>query len=131
MYSKLRQTFLLLSLSFTVLTSSGCFALLLGGAAGAAGVVYIQGVLEKNFDSSLKDAHEATLKALKSEGIFIKTDELNVANSEVKGEFADGEKIQVNIEALTEKSSKVKVRVGVFGDEAKSNAIMSAIEKRL
>ena len=131
MYSKLRQSFLLCCLLFTVLTSSGCFALLLGGAAGAAGVVYIQGVLEKNFDSSLKDTHAATLKALKSEGIFIKTDELNVANSEIKGEFADGEKIQVNIEALTEKSSKVKVRVGVFGDEAKSNALMSAIEKRL
>jgi len=131
MFSKLRQSLLLCCLSFTVLTSSGCFALLLGGAAGAAGVVYIQGVLEKNVDSGLKDTHEAVLKALKSEDVFVKTDELNVASAETKGEFTDGEKVQVNIEALTEKSSKIKVRVGVFGNEAKSNAIMKAIEKRL
>ena len=131
MFAKFRQSMLMLCLSFTVVTSSGCFALLLGGAAGAAGVVYIQGILEKNFDRGLKDTHTATLKALKAEDIFVKTDELNVANSEIKGEFDDGEKIQINIDALTEKSSKVKIRVGVFGDELKSNMIMSAIEKRL
>jgi len=121
----------MICLSAVVLTNSGCFALLLGGAAGAAGVVYIQGVLEQNFDRNIKDVHEAALKTMKAQEIYVSSDVLNYADAEIKGEYEDGEAVTVNVKALTEKSSKLKIRVGVFGDEIKSNVLMRAIEKKL
>src|SRR5262245_7537472 len=95
MFPRVHQAFLMFCLSMAV---SGCIPLLIGGAAGVAGVVYVQGVAEKNFDSSLKSTHEAAIKALKAEGVYISSDELNVANSVIKGEFQNDEKVQVNIE---------------------------------
>ena len=37
----------------------------------------------------------------------------------------------ISIEALTEKASKVKIRIGLIGDENKSHILMNALEKRL
>ena len=131
MYLKLRQSVLLACLAVTVATSSGCFALLLGAAAGAAGVVYVKGDLEKNFDEDMERLHKATVAGLKSMDIFILSETVNQHDITVVGEYEGGEKVNVAIKALTEKTSKVRLRVGVIGDEAKSLEIMNAIEKKL
>ena len=131
MYLKLRQFILLTCLTVTVATSSGCFALLLGAAAGAAGVVYVKGDLEKNFDEDMERLHKASVAALKSKDIFVISETVNLHDITILGEDEAGEKVNVMIKALTEKTSKVKVRVGVVGDEAKSLELMNAIEKKL
>jgi len=101
MLKTLHQSILLITLAVTVLTSSGCFALLVGAAAGAGGVAYAGGSLEKNFDKPIKTIHKAAMAALKREDVFVKTDELNFHSAKIQGEYEDGKKVVVTIEALT------------------------------
>ena len=131
MLFKLRQLLLMVCLAATVMTASGCFALLVGAAAGAAGAVYVKGDLEKNVDASLKASHAAVLAGLKAEDLFVVSDTVNVHDASTLAEFDDGTKVNVTIKALTERTSKIKVRVGVIGDEAKSLQVMKAIERKL
>ena len=131
MHKHFKQPIILLLLILTVTTASGCVALLLGAAAGAATAVYVGGDLEKNFEEDIKTAHKAALAALKAQDVFVTQDTLNLHDASILGEYDDGEKVKVTIKALTERSSKVKVRVGVFGDELKANTVMNAIERKL
>ena len=50
MAKTLKNFGLMMSLGFLILMTSGCVALLVGAAAGAGGVAYVKGSLEKNFD---------------------------------------------------------------------------------
>jgi len=130
MILRFQRTLMILSLGAIVLTSSGCF-LLIGAAAGAGGYAYVRGALQKNVDSTVKKIHSSSLKALKGLDIFVTDDELNVHSAKVNGEYADGKRVIVDIEALTERSSKIKVRVGTWGDKDRSLVIIGAIEKQL
>ncbi|MCD4780342.1 MAG: DUF3568 domain-containing protein [Candidatus Omnitrophica bacterium] len=114
-----------------VINFSGCIPLLVGAAVGAGSMAYMQGVLEMNFDQSVKKSHGASVAALKDLGLFIKQDELNRHSSRINFEFETGEKGKIDIKALTERSSKIKIRVGVIGDESKSRMIMNIIQQKL
>jgi len=131
MFKKLKQSICICLLLVVVISSSGCVALFLGAAAGAGGVYYFKGNLEKNYDYSVSQVHDSVLAALKSLGTFIKEDELNKHSAAIKFEFEDGTKGRVEVIALTERASKLKVRIGVFGDEEKSRKILNEIEKNM
>lgn len=117
-------------LIMSVVGSQGC-AVLIGAAAGAGGMAYFRGTLEKNFDKPLKKVHKTTLNALKSIDVFITRDDLNRDSAKIKGVFPDEKKVTVNIEGLTERATRIKIRVGIFGDETKSIMILNTIQKRL
>lgn len=118
-----------LGYSLTVMT--GCVPLIVGAAAGASGVTYVRGKLERNVDHDVKHVHGATLKALKDIEVYVKTDVMGLHDAKITAEFADGKKVTINILALTERASKIRIRVGMIGDEMKSNVILNAIQKRL
>ena len=130
MFRKCKDLGLVFALLVCVLANSGCF-LILGAAAGAGGLAYIKGILEKNFDYPIKKMDKASVEGLKDLGFFVTQDELNLHSATIKAEDDEGKSITVEIEALTEKSSKLKIRVGVFGDESKSQMILNAIQARL
>jgi len=113
------------------LTTAGCVPLLIGAAAGAGGITYVKGALVKNVDHPVKKAHKASLSALKSLKLFVRSDEFSRHSSVIKGEYTDGKSFQINIEALTERSSKITIRVGMLGDQEKSQIILNAIQKKL
>ena len=118
-------------LGLFVFSQSGCFALVVGAAAGAGGFAYVEGDLEKNVDESLKTAHKASLAGLKDLKMFIVKDELKLDSSVIKAQNSDGKDITINIKALTEHASKIRVRVGIFGDEAESVKVLNAIQRRM
>ncbi len=120
-----------LILSLAVFTNSGCYAVVLGAAAGAGSVAYVKGRIEKNFDRPVKKVNAATLSALKGLDIFVISDELTTHESEIKGEYDDGKEVKIKIIALTEKSSKITIRVGVLGNEEKSLEVLNAVIKKL
>lgn len=122
---------LFVSLLFLVVTLSGCVPLIIGAAAGAGGVSYIKGSLERNFDKSVEDVHEACLAGLKDLELFITSDELNLHSATIKFEFESGKKGSIGMQAITELSSKLKIRIGIMGDQTKSQMIMNAIQRNL
>ncbi len=131
MLNQLKKILGIVVLGLMLVSQSGCVALLVGAAAGAGGIAYIKGTLEKNFDRPVKRAHKATLAALKDLKLVIKEEELNQHSSKIKAEYPDETKVYIDITALTEKSSTIKIRVGIFGDQDKSQMILNAVMKRL
>ena len=110
---------------------SGCVAFAVGAAAGAGGYGYVKGSLQKNYDNTVTELHKASLKALKALDIEKSDEELNRHSSYIKGMYQNDKKVKVTITALTEKSSKLEIRVGLFGDKSLSEMILSDIEKNL
>jgi hypothetical protein len=116
---------------FVTVTFSGCVPLLIGAAAGAGGIVYVQGALVQNLDEMVEDIHRATLAGLKDLSVFVASDELNRHSARIKAEYEDGTKIDVKVDAITEFVSKVTIRIGMIGDSDASRTIMNAIEDNL
>lgn len=120
---------LICALSLTAMV--GCVPLLIGAAVGAGGMTYVKGSLVHNVDNTVDEANKASLKALKDLEFFIISDELNKHSSIIKAEYEDGRGVSVFIDALTERSSKITIRIGIFGDPDESQAILNAILKGL
>jgi len=116
---------------FSLMTMAGCVPLLIGAAAGVGGMTFVKGKLVHNVDHTVSQANKASLKALKDLDLFVTSDELNKRSSVIKAEYESGKKISIFIDALTERSSKITIRIGTFGDHEKSQAILNAILKRL
>lgn len=114
-----------------LMTNSGCLPLLVGAAAGAGGVAYVRGTLVKNVDNPVAQVHKAAAGACKSLKISVQYDDLNEHSARIKGTLDDGKKVDINVAALTERSSKIQIRVGLFGDETKSQMILNVIQKKL
>ncbi len=131
MLSKLKNTAALICFLSLVMTTNGCVALLFGAAAGAGGYAWAKGVLEKEFDRPVEEVHAAVLKALKKLEITVKDEDKDRLSAVTKGKFADGKNLTVHIEAVTEKKSKLKIRVGVFGDRDRSEQILNLVKKSL
>ena len=125
------QTYSLILLLMISLFASGCVPLLVGTAVGAGGVTYVRGSMKQNVSHPVKDVHKATLSALKKLDIYVISDELNRHNAVINSEFQDGEKVKINIDALTEYVSKISIRIGIFGHQEKSQLILNAIQTQL
>ncbi|HBG62385.1 MAG: hypothetical protein A2Y03_08685 [Omnitrophica WOR_2 bacterium GWF2_38_59] len=128
---KLKGLFSGLALIVVVCMTAGCLPLFLGAAAGAGGLGYARGTLEQAFDRPVKDIYEASLAGLKERGLIVKDDEIENHLAKIYFEFEDGKNGTIVVKAFTEKSSKIIIRVGVFGDEARSNMILNAVLKNL
>ena len=114
-----------------LLTTSGCVPLLVGAAAGAGGVAWAKGSLEQNFDKTVDQLHRASLAGLRDIKCTVRNDQIRKHLAKIDFEFDDGQKAAININALTERSAKLKIRIGVLGDETKSHIVLNAILKHL
>ena len=117
-------------LAVTALSAQGC-VLLAGAAVGAGAAAYHMGKLEQNVDYGVDTVHDATLKALKKLDMYIISDNSLVNGSKIEAETAEGQKVKIDIEPLTEKATKINIRVGLVGDEERSYMIFNAIKKQL
>ncbi len=115
----------------SLITMVGCVPLLIGAVVGVGGMTFVKGKLIHNVDHTVAQTNKASVKALKSLDLFIISDELNKRSSVIKAEYEDGDKISIFIDALTERSTKITIRVGTFGDIEASQAILNAILKKL
>jgi hypothetical protein len=131
MSRRYRHVALLLALLVAI---SGCAeAVLVGvGAAGGAGaVLYVKGKMVEEVDIPFSKAHTAAVAALKDLELPIKKDTKKGLKGKVESQYPDGKFVWVNIRGVTESSSKISVRVGVFGDKAKSKKIFDAIHQHI
>ena len=114
-----------------LLTAQGGVPLLSGAAAGAGGVVWAKGGLEQNFDKSVDQLHRASLGGLRDIKCAVSSGQIRKHLAKIKFKFDDGQEGTINIKAMTERSSRLKIRVGILGDETKSQIVLNAILKHL
>jgi hypothetical protein len=118
------------------MAGTGCALFVAAGAGAGAGVgaaQYIRGELkqayaapmEKAWNASLAAAHELKMKTMEKS-----IDNLD-QNREIKGKTDEGKDFQIALEAMSKDVTMVKVRIGVFGDEAYSKRIQEVIANNL
>lgn len=120
-----------LLLLVSVVGFTGCVPLIVGAAAGAGGYAWASGELVKEFTASASDLQRAAVRGLKKLGVSIKEEKHDRLTASIKAKFADGKDIAISISALTEKTAKLRIRVGVFGDKTKSEMVLNSIEEGL
>ena len=125
----IKKISLVVLLLLVVVSLSGCFALFLGAAAGAGGYAWVSGALEKDFLVSSETVQKAAGRGLKDLGLEIIQEERDRLSGRFRSKFADGQSLKVDIKALTEKSARLRIRVGVFGNRIRSEMVLSVIEK--
>ena len=121
----------LVVLAMLVVNSAGCFWLLVGGAAGAVGVIWVKGKLQQDVNEPLDVVHEASIKALKKMELPVIVDRKDKLTAKIESEFADGAKAWIDLTSLSAKATKIEVRVGTIGDEKRSREILDTIQHHL
>lgn len=110
--------------------SPGCVAVIAGAGAGAA-VAYVRGDLDTTLSASYEKtvrAANAALSDLKFAKVSEKKDALQAI---LIARNAADKKIEIRVGLVAENVSKLKIRVGVFGDEAQSLAILEKVKSNL
>jgi hypothetical protein len=110
--------------------TSGCLALAAGAGAGAA-VAYMRGDLDVTLDANLAKSVRAAEKAiaqLKYARISIKQDALQAT---LISRNASDQKIELYLEKLTDDATKLKIRVGTFGEESLQQEILTRIKSNI
>ena len=128
---KHHKAVLVLSAVLLSMLLAGCAALLLGGAAGAGGVVYVKGKLNEDINASASQVHDAAVAALKELKLPIIEDTHDNLSAKMKSRFADGTEVWIDIASLSTEASQITIRVGVVGDEYRSRQILDAVHRNL
>jgi len=133
MHMKPSQLFLRITAGFAlalaVALQSGCVVAAVGAGAGA--VAYIRGDLEATLESSLNATNKAAGRAI-SQLEFAKVSENKDAlTSNITARTAQDKKVEIFMTKVSDSITKVRIRVGVFGDEAVSMAILDKIKAAL
>jgi hypothetical protein len=118
-----------LALAVAVALQSGCVAVAVGAGAGA--VAYIRGDLEATLEGSLNATNKAADRAV-SQLEFVKiSDRKDALSANLTARTAQDKKVEIIMTKVSGQVTKVKIRVGIFGDEAVSLAILDKIRANL
>lgn len=127
----LKQTLRMAAALLAVASLSGCVALAVGGAAGAAGVMYVKGRVVDKVNAPIERVYNASLAMLESKKLAVTSKQADVAAAHIKSKYADDKEIWIDIEAITSEVCEIKIRVGVTGDQDRSIDLLDGIKSRL
>jgi hypothetical protein len=107
---------------------SGC-ALVLAGSAGAGTAVYVKGELQTNLEAPLERSIEATNRAVNNLEFMKISEEVDKMTGEITARTAQDKKIKIKLDKVTDNTTKISIRVGIFGDKALSHSLLEEIKK--
>jgi Protein of unknown function (DUF3568) len=110
---------------------SGCLALAVGAAGGAAGAVYVMGKLKDEPNYPVPIVHDATVAAMNDLGLKLSEDKSDKLSAHMESEFSDGAHVWIDVESLADSRCRLTIRVGLTGDEARARKIHKAIKQHL
>ncbi len=117
--------------AMVVLTCTGCLALAVGAAGGAASAAYVLGKLTDELNHDVPVVHAAATQAMDDLGLKLSEDRSDKLTAHMKSEFADGTNVWIDMQSIADGRTKLTVRVGVTGDEVRARKIHEAIKRHL
>lgn len=119
------------ALGVAVMTSlSGCVAVVAAGAAGA-GVAWVRGALETNLEANFDRCYRAGQEAIRELEFAAVSERKSGVDAVLVARTALDKRIEIVLKRVGDKSTQVSIRVGVFGDEALSLALLERMKKNL
>ena len=100
-----------------------------GGAAG--GVAYAKGDLETNLDAPPDKVAQAAEAALRDEGLSVLSSRSARLTARLLLDAPQDKKVTIKVRKLTDTTSHISIRVGVFGDQSMSYALLDMIKAKL
>ncbi len=112
--------------------SSGCAALLVGGAgaAGYAGYKYLKGDAKQFYPHPLAQTWNALRQSVDQLGLPVTYEAADQFGAQLESMTADGKKITIKLLPRGH-GTELRVRVGVFGDEYVSKRLLAQVTQQL
>jgi hypothetical protein len=122
-----------LALAAALAATSGCFLAAVGaaGAAGAGGGAYGRGELDATLDGPYDAVISASDSALERLQFARIRETKDAFPAEIVARTAEDKKVDVKVAKEADRLTKVSIRIGLFGDEEKSKAVLENIRDEL
>ena len=127
--SVLRSAAALGLLTFTL--ASGCVAVAAGAAAGYAGVEYAAGECVGVAGATVDKTYHATLAAAEQLQMTLRSKNREATAARFTFRQPDGTFVDIGLGRQNVDFTRITVRVGTFGDEARSRAIIKKIKENI
>jgi hypothetical protein len=127
------RTLIVLASASVLAATAGCVVAAVGaaGAAGAGTVAFIRGELEATVSSSFETVIPAASKAVGQLGFSKIRETKDALAAEIVARTALDKKVDIKLNKETDQLTRVSIRIGIFGDEVKSRAILDQIKQNL
>ncbi len=109
----------------------GCAALVVGAAAGAGTIAYVNGEIETVLEASMDDAWLATEAAIKDLQFTVIETKKDSISADHVSQTAQEKKSHIRLNRETDETTRVRIRVDVFGNEELSRTILEKIKTHL
>ncbi|HKY73178.1 MAG TPA: DUF3568 family protein [Nitrospira sp.] len=113
------------------LLCSGCLALAVGAAGGAAGAIYVMGKLKDEVNYPVPVVHDATVAAMNDLELKLSEDKADKLSAHMESAFSDGTRVWIDLESVADSRCRLTIRVGLTGDEVRSRKIYDTIKQHL
>ena len=110
--------------------TSGCLAVAAGAGAGAT-VAYVRGDLDSTLSASLEKSARAVNRAVEQLQFAKVSEAKDALQVIVVARTAADRKIELHLEKLADDATKLKIRVGAFGDDALQTIILEKVKANL
>jgi hypothetical protein len=113
--------------------SSGCFLVAVGaaGAAGAGTVAYIRGELNASVTGSVETVDRAANQALQQLQFAKINEGKSTVDAAITARTGQDKKIEIKLDRTADNLTRVRIRVGTFGDEPISRLLLDKIKADL
>jgi hypothetical protein len=109
---------------------SGCLAVAAGAGAGAT-VAYVRGDLDTTLSANLELSDRAANSALTQLQFAKISESKDALQAIIIARNAADKKIELHLERLADDATKLKIRVGTFGDDALQATILEKVKANL
>jgi len=110
---------------------TGCLIpLLVVGTVGAGGYKYYKDTVYAEVEHPVPQTHKAAIRTLEKFKIKISEQSFDNFSSKIRGTFADGDVLMIDMTSQ-ENITHIKVKVGLLGDEKRSEIIARDIINNL
>lgn len=112
---------------------SGCAVAVLatGAGLGAGTYAWIKGELKRTYPATYDAVWNASSDALQSLEMPVVSQQRDALKGTIMAKRADGSDVRVDVKYLTENTTQVSVRIGLFGDRPDSARVHETIQARL
>lgn len=129
-FPKFASLCLLAALGLTAPFLGGC-VVVAAGAAGAGAVAYVRGELESSVPHDLDAVFAASQRALGELKFARIDDKKSGLDAQLISRTALDKKVEIRLERITDGLTKIRIRVGVIGDQQLSLTILEKINAEL
>ena len=111
--------------------ASGCGALLLIGGAGTSAIAFATGELRTTEQTAIAELDAACATAVDVLGYDEVETERDGERIRWRARTAAGDPVDIRLLTRGPASTELRIRIGVFGDEAKSRLVLEQIQQAL